>query len=495
MSDPDHLNPFLSEMGVTSDLSSLVYSFLIVADNRGRLVGDLATVVPSLSNGGISRDGRTYVYHFRRNVRWQDGVPFTAHDVIASWQAVTNPHNNTIGLEGYNRVSSIEAPNPATIVVHLRERYPPFVSCFFAQADGKPVLPAHILARTDFNGGELNTHPIGTGPFRFVSWVHGDRIVLTRFGRYFKGKPKLTRIEMRFVPNAQTTALELEQHQIDLIVEPQASMIDQYRSIGGVIVETPPTNTVASLLINARKPGLHDLAVRRALALAIPYEAILRDVEHNLKSEARNVLPVTALGYEPLPPRTYDPAGARNLLDRAGWLRGADGIRTRKGVRLAFTFVILAESTTAERIGLLLQSSLRAIGIELALKTYSDRLMYGADGPLYGGSFDLAFSGGGLNWDPDLYNFLACDRWYPKGQNVYGFCDRRLDALERAGLETDNLSQRAAIYRKASRLIWADLPYVPLFGGRTLSVHSSDLHKYSIARNNTLGSDAWQWDI
>ncbi|MGA8383995.1 MAG: ABC transporter substrate-binding protein, partial [Candidatus Cybelea sp.] len=164
MSDPDRLNPYLSEMGVSYDLSSLVYSYLVIADNRGRLIGDLASTVPSLANGGISRDGRTYVYRLRQNVLWQDGVPFTARDVVASWEAVMNPRNNTFEREGYDRVASIEAAGPTTVMVRLRKRYPPFISRFFTplQEGAKPVLPAHVLEREhNFNTGELAYHPVG----------------------------------------------------------------------------------------------------------------------------------------------------------------------------------------------------------------------------------------------------------------------------------------------------------------------------------------------
>ena len=496
MSDPDRLNPYLSDASVSWDVSSLVYSYLVIADNRGRLIGDLASGVPSLANGGISRDGRTYVYNLHRNITWQDGVPFTARDIVASWQAIMNPRNNSFDREGYDRVASIETAGPMTVVVRLRERYPPFVSKFFTEEGGKPVLPAHILARSNFNTGELSTHPIGTGPFRFVSWVHGDRIVLTRFNGYFKGRPKLSRIEIRFIPNSQTIAVELRVHQIDLIETPQTSLIDQYRSIGGVTVATAPANGLASLEINARKPGLHDLAVRRALAIAVPYDSILRAVANNLQTQARNILPPTALGYEPLPLRTYDPAAARKLLERAGWRRGADGVRTRNGVRLAFTIATVAGLASSEQIGLLLQSSLKALGIELAIKTFPASTLFAApNGPLSNGSFDLTFFGRGLSSDPDLYNLLACDRWYPRGENTFGFCDPRVDALERAGLQTDDPSRRAAIYRKASRLIWSEVPYIPLFGGRRLIVRSSDLRHYSVNPTGILGWNAWQWDI
>ena len=146
LSDPDRLNPYLSEMDISYDLASLVYSYLVIADDRGRLIGDLAAAVPTIANGGISRDGRTYVYRLRHGVIWQDGVRFTARDVQASWKAVVDPRHDTFEREGYDRIASIDAPDPYTIVVRLRRRYPPFVSRFFAplQEGGKPVLAAHV---------------------------------------------------------------------------------------------------------------------------------------------------------------------------------------------------------------------------------------------------------------------------------------------------------------------------------------------------------------
>lgn len=499
ISDPDHLNPYLSEMDVSYDLASLVYSFLVVADARGRLVGDLATAVPSLANGGISRDGRTYVYHLRRNVVWHDGTPFGARDVVASWRAVMNPANDTFENEGYDRVASIGAPDEHTVVVHLRERYPPFVSRFFAplQEGAKPVLPAHLLAAGGgFNAGSLSSHPIGTGPFAFVSWARGDRIVLKRFDRYFKGRPSLERIVLRIVPSDQTIAAMLEEHQVDLAVSPQTSLIDQYRATPGIVVTTAPWNSQTSFVINARKPGLHDAAVRRAIAMAMPYGAILRDVTRGLYEQARNSLPPTAIGYETLRPRGTDPAAAGAELQRARWLPQSDGVRARRGVRLEFTLATIAGWSNGERIALLAQSSLRAAGIAVAIKTYPYRTIFAApDGPIYSGIYDIALYSSTLNWDPDVYNYTACDRWYPRGQNIFRFCDPALDVLERAGLQTDDPAQRAPIYRKASRLMWSEVPYVPVYEARRLIVRSADLRNYEPSPTSTPWWNAWQWDI
>lgn len=499
IADPDHLNPYLSEMDVSYDVASLVYSYLVIADDRGQLIGDLATEVPSQSNGGISRDGRTYVYHLRRRVYWHDGVLFTAKDVVASWRAVMNPRNDTFENEGYDRVASVTAADPHTVVVRLRGRYPPFVSRFFAplQEGAKPVLPAHLLsAGGAFNAGALSSHPVGTGPFQFVSWQRGDRIVLRRFDRYFKGRPKLSKIELRFVPNDQTIAAALASHQIDLVVAPQTSLLDEYRSIAGVTVTSAPWNSQTSAIVDARKPGLNDVAVRRALALLIPYGAVLQDVTHNAYERARNSLPPTAIGYEPLPQRRFDPAAASALLDRAGWKRAADGVRARDGVRLAFTLATISGSSNGERVALLLQSSLHAAGIALTIKPYAYRTIFAApNGPIYSGSYDLALYSSTLNWDPDVYNYVACDRWYPRGQNIFRFCDPRLDALERAGLQTDDVAKRATIYRAASRLMWSDVTYIPIYQGRRLIVRSSDLINYTVNPTSTPWWDAWRWDI
>ena len=499
VSDPDHLNPYLSEMDVSYDLSSLIYSYLIVSDDRGRLTGDLATEVPALGNGGISPDGRTVVYHLRRGVVWHDGVPFDARDVIASWRAVMDPRNDTFEREGYDRVASIDAPDPYTVRVRLRDRYPPFVSRFFAplQEGGKPVLPAHVLAREQsFNAGELSTVPVGTGPFRFVKWDRGDEIVLVRFDRYFRGRPKLERVELHFVPSDQTIAQQLQTHDVDLIVAPQSSLLDRYRAVEGVVVDTAAWNSQTSLILNSSKPALHDAAVRRALADAVPYAEILNDVTHGVDVASRNSLPTTAIGYEPLPARRLDIAAAGRELDAAGWRRGPDGIRARNGVRLALTLDTIAGLTNFERMAVLIQSSLRSAGIELSLKTYPYRTIFAAPGgPIYGGSYDIAMYADTLNWDPDVYNFVACDRWYPNGQNIFRYCDPALDALERAGLSTNDDKARAAVYRRASRLIWANAPYVALYNARRLVVRSADLSGYRPNPTSTPWWNAWQWDI
>jgi peptide/nickel transport system substrate-binding protein len=409
-----------------------------------------------------------------------------------------DPRNDTFEREGYDRVASIDAPDTATVVVHLRERYPPFVSRFFAplQEGGKPILPAHILQRErDFNNGDLAARPIGTGPFEFVSWSRADRILLRRFDGYFKGRPRLDRIELRFIPNTQTIAAELEAHHVDLIVAPQTSLLDQYRAVPGVVVTTAPSNAQGTMILNDSKPGIADVVVRRAMAAAVPYRTIIADVTRGIDEPSHNSSPPTALGYQALPARRLNVAEANRMLDAAGWRRGADGVRSKGGVRLDFDFATIAGITNFERMALLIQSSLRSVGIGITVKPFPYRTIFAPNGPIYGGSYDIALYSDTLNWDPDIYNFIGCDRFYPRGQNIFRFCDPKVDALELAGLATDDPAARASIYRAAGVRMWSDVSYIPIYNARRLIVRSADLQDYSVNPTSTPWWNAWQWDI
>ncbi|MHB1798490.1 MAG: ABC transporter substrate-binding protein [Vulcanimicrobiaceae bacterium] len=498
VADPDRLNPYLSEMDITYDLSSMIFSYLVVANDRGRLVGDLATEVPTLADGGISPDGKTYVYHLRRGVKWQDGAPFTSRDVKFSWEAVVNPRNDTLYREGYDRVASIDTPDAYTVVVHLKRRYPPFVSLFFTplQEGGKPILPAHILAKyRSIDRVPFDSAPIGTGPFKFVKWERGREIVLARNDDYFKGRPRLAKIVFYVIPNDETMLDEMRLHQIDLITAPQAALYEQYESIPGAVVETVPWNAQNVLVMNERHAGLGDLTVRMALAMSIDYRALARKLTHGVGEATGAVEPPTAIGYLDLPPYRYDPAAANRMLDAAGWRRGPGGVRVKNGVRLDYDIAVIAGSSNIRLAALQLQQYFAAIGVRLHLKTYPYNTIFSYDGPIFTGRYDFADYSTTLSWDPNNLVYLGCDRWYPRGQNVYGYCNRELDALERAGLATDAPRARAAIYRRAERLIHATVPYIPLYQLRRLVVRSVDLRHFKTNPTSTPWYNIWQWDI
>jgi peptide/nickel transport system substrate-binding protein len=249
------------------------------------------------------------------------------------------------------------------------------------------------------------------------------------------------------------------------------------------------------MIFNARKPALHDSAVRRAIAYAIDKKSIIAKISHNVGEISYNTYPRTALGYERLAPYGYDPERAQALLQKDGWVPGADGIRVRNGERLSFTLASITGAATLERMALDMQSELRTVGIDMSIKAYPYNTIFAIDGPIYRGIYDAAIYSQTLNWDPNVLDYVGCNLWYPKGENTFGYCNHDLDALEAAGLQTDDTARRIAIYRKAGRIIWHDLPYLPLYQYRRLIVHNNDLKNYSVNPTSTPWWNAYKWDI
>ncbi len=497
LAQPDNLNPYLSQMDVSYDVTSLVYSYLIVADARGRLVGDLATAVPTRANGGISRDGLTYVYHLRRGVRWQDGAAFTAADVIASWRAVVDPKNLTIYRQGYDRVASIDAPDPYTVRVHLKSRYPPFVTQFFAplQEGGKPILPAHVLARTDFNRGELSQRAVGTGPFELVRFDRGNEMVFARNPHYFRGVPKLKRIELRFVADSQTMLTLAQTHQTDLIVTPVSESVRQYRRLRGFVTRLVPWNQQGLIVINDGKPGLNDPVVREAISLALDRRRDLANITHGVDQLPHDAVAPTAVGYVDRRPPPFAAALAVAVVNPDGGAPGPDGVRRQNGGRLDYTISTIAGYGLFVEYAVVMQQELAAIGVRLHVKTYANNQIFDFSGPLDTYRYDLAIYGSALSWDPDSHVYFGCNQWFPKGQNFYRYCDRQYDRLESDGLRSEDPDVRAPIYARADAILWNTAAYIPLFDRRRILVYNSDLKNYEPNPTSTPWWNAWQWNI
>ncbi len=200
--DPKTLNPILTSSTIDASVQRLMFEPLISADAQGREVPILAAQVPSIENGGISRDGLTIMYHLRPNLHWSDGVPLTSKDVAFSWTAVMNPDNDVVSRHGYDDIARVDIPGDTTVVVHLRAPLASFVNTFFAESDSPyDVLPAHVLERyPNLNQIPFNDRPdVVDGPFKFVRWLHGDRVTLAANDSFFMGKPKLRGIEVQTV--------------------------------------------------------------------------------------------------------------------------------------------------------------------------------------------------------------------------------------------------------------------------------------------------------
>jgi peptide/nickel transport system substrate-binding protein len=497
VADPDSLNPLLSTMDLSYDLSSLIFSYLVVADARGTMTGDLAAAVPTLANGGISRDGTRYTYRLRPGVRWHDGAALTARDVAFSWRAIMNPRNNVLHREGYDQVVRIETPDDRTVVVRLKRRYPPFVTQFFTtlQEGAKPVVPEHLLAGMPaINDAPFNAQPVGSGPFRFVSWERGRRIVLAANDRYFKGRPKLERVELAILPDVNTIATQLQTHEVDMPVSSNALLYDRFKTAPGLRATLTDWNSQLILMLDDARPALRHVEVRRAIARAIDSTVLIAKLSYGTALPAGDIVPPGSIGFANNRPYAYDPRAAIALLERGGWRLGPDGIRTNGATRLDLVMVV-APTGMGPAVAVQLQQMLRAAGIGLTIKTFPYKGIFAFDGPIVNGRFDLAVFANTLEYDPDSTSTLTCSQFAPKGENEARYCDPAIDALERAGLATDDPRKRAAIYRTIGRRVHADVPYIPLYRQRRVSVFNDDLHGYDPGPVAAPWWNAYTWSI
>jgi len=467
--EPRSLNPALENGTSSTQWSMLVFSYLVKYDDRGVLVPDLATEVPSRQNGGISPDGRTIVYHIRKGIRFADGVALTASDCAWSIEAINNPRNNVQSRFAYDDISRADAPNPTTLVLHLKRIFPPVIVVVGAP-QGFPILPKHALAKlADFNQASFNSAPFGSGPYVVSHWMPGDRVELRANPYYWRGRPGISRLTIRFVPNPETALDMLRTKETQGYFDAQDfSNYPELLRIPGYAVTNTRQNAVGALIFNTQDPLTSDPRVRHALAEAI-------DIPHLIAKAYKGALKSTQAGaglflwaFDPhaYPDIPFDAAAAKRSLDDAGWRMGAGGIRRKNGVPLDLLLIIQAATPADAVVALNIVQYERAIGVRVTLKQF-DITQFVAPasqgGPVYGGKFQMALYSFENGDDPDTTDQFACTNVPPGGYNKSRICNPQVDALLRQGLSTYDQGSRKATYRALQRLLYAQLPIALLY--------------------------------
>jgi peptide/nickel transport system substrate-binding protein len=461
---PDTLNPLLANSVTTKRLASLFYDPLVAPDADNRLRPALAAVVPTLANGGISRDGRTVTFRLRKGVRWHDGRPFTSADVLFTFAKINDPAAEVADRTGYDRIARTSAPDPFTVVVTLKEPFAPFV---VDVGYGYPILPAHMFAKsTDFNRDPLRSQPVGTGPYRLIRWDRGNRIELGANAAYFGGRPRINTVTIAELPDATTVALALRTDLIDFAqVEP--AVFAQLREQPNLRASTEPANTFVSIALNTTSPILRDVRMRRALSMAIDRVTLCKKLTLGTGAPAYADLPANLWrDPEPVNPYGYDPNAANAMLDAAGWRRGPSGFRERGGVPLRLRNVAANAGQFGQSIAAQVQQMLEAVGIAWSTKYYNVSQYFAPrerGGVLAKGDFDTAsFSGlGGADSQND--EFYRCANREPVGPNAALYCSPRMETLQEASLRTLDPVRRAADVVKIEELAVTDVPYIFLF--------------------------------
>jgi peptide/nickel transport system substrate-binding protein len=501
ISEPDSLNPVVGNFQIDSDLAMLWAGFFFNFSDTSEFVPELATVVPSLKNGGISKDGKTIVYHLRRGVAWHDGKPFGADDVIFTFHAIMNKNNNVPSTVGYELVTAIDKVDDHTIRVHLKQPYAPFIATFFAQSGNPyPVLPAHLLAKfPNINRVDFNHQPVGTGPFVMERWQRGSRITFNANPHYWRGPPKLKRVEYEPIPDENTIVTQLQSHGIDLEYNAASANYEQLKNLPGYVTTLTPFTQYGQLALNLRTPALSDVRVRKALTYALDIPALIRDVSHGVNEPGTTDQPAFLWAHNAnATTYAYDPAKARSLLDAAGWRAGADGIRSKNTRRLSLTLANVSGSATGNAVAVLAQRYWHDVGVELLVKNYTSSLFfssYGAGGIIQTGKFDVGFFSWLNGTDPDDSTLWMCDQFPPRGQNITHFCDPALDAAEKVALTNNDRSARKAAYDKIQAILADQVPIIIVWYNRRISVANSDLRNFRPAHAVTSFWNPWEWEI
>jgi peptide/nickel transport system substrate-binding protein len=489
--DPDNLDEELGTETIDFDIAAFWGAVLFRLDDRGELYPELATVEPTQANGGISGDGLKITYHLRRNVTWQDGAPFDANDVIYTWQQMLNQRNNVVSRVGYDVISRIDRIDNHTIAVHLKRRFAPFVNTFFAPANhSNVILPRHLLARyPDINRIEYNRLPIGTGPFRVTAYEPGVRVELTANDAYWRGPPKLRRVEFRFVASDTTMLTMLQSHEIDFYYRASEALAPLVRNIPGTRVVLTPYDRFTDVGFNAASPGLGDVRVRRALAYATDRKTLIAKVMHGMAVEGdTNHASFSWSHANDVATYPYDPRKAASLLAAAGWPPG----------KLHVNLVSFTGSTTVASTEALLQSQWGKAGVDVSIKNVPSGQLYAtaaSGGIEQSGKFDAIVENWENGGDPDDSVLLMCDVKPPAGWNVYAFCDADFDAAERTALTSYDRVLRANAYRHTQTILAQQLPFYVLWYQLQIDVVNTDFQHYKPAHAVTPFWNVWEWSI
>ncbi|MHB8433234.1 MAG: peptide ABC transporter substrate-binding protein [Candidatus Tyrphobacter sp.] len=498
--DITNINPILAQNAVESFVDGLIFDELVTIDNHGNEVPDLAAVVPTMQNGGISRNGLTITYHLRHNVRWQDGTPFTSRDVKFTWQAIMNPNNNVLSRRGYDQIASMDAPDPYTVVLHMKRIFPPAVDTIFGESDTPyRILPAHLLAQyPNLNQVPFNSSPVGTGPYRFARWERGDRIVLDANPQYFRGAPHIAQLTLLIITDANTAETEMRSHGVDLEIEvPTTNYHSLIQDPGfvGLLANAPSYDAI---LFNTARAPLDAVNVRRALALAIDDRTLVRDTTYGTAQVGNADLTPFSWGYDAaLAPTPYDPTRAAAMLDAAGWHLGPSGLRTKNGKRLTLQLAYGQGSTGARAIVEEVQQMLRKVGVDVQLKSYAYANLYAAaenGGILNGGKFDMTLYAWISGADPDNSSQWTCAAIPPNGNNVARYCSSQMDAAQRLALSTFDRAVRKRAYARIESLLLQDAPGAFLFDAPLRYVLVRQLQNFT-PNGISEGWNAQEWQL
>lgn len=514
---PTILNPHLSTGFKDSEASRIALEPLASFDKNGELVPFLAAEIPSIENGGVAADGKSVTWKLKPNLKWSDGKPLTAEDVVFTYQFISDPKTGSTSAGNYQLVKKVEALDPLTVKIDFKTVNPAW-SLNFTGGEGV-IIPQHAFA--DYRGEKArqapaNLIPIGTGPYKVVEFKPGD-VVIYEPNPLFRQASQLgfKRIELKGGGDATSAAravlqtgdadyaynLQIESNVLEDLTRGEKGRLESvFGSLSErILINHSDPNTEADTgersSIKFPHPFFQDAKVRQALSLAIDREAIATQLYGITGKATANYLLLPEQFASPNTRYEFNLERARQLLDEAGWKdSNNDGTRDKEGIEMQVVFQT-SVNPLRQKTQTIVKQNLQEIGIGVELKSIDASIFFSSD-PANPDTVERFYADlqmyttGNTSPDPGTYmKTNTCDTIPQKANNWSGdnysrYCNPKYDELWQKASQELNPQKRAQLFIQMNDLLIRDFAVIPL-------VHRADVTAIS---NSLQGFELTPWD-
>jgi peptide/nickel transport system substrate-binding protein len=452
----------------------LVFDYLADVGDSLNMLGDHGFKPRLADTWKWAPDSLSIAFHVNPRAKWHDGVPVRANDVRFTWKTYTDPAMAATIASNLAGIDSVSVADSATAVFWFKRRYP---TQFFDAVQNLRILPAHVMASIpvgQLRASDVASHPIGSGQFRFVKWTPNASVEIIADTGNYRGRPLLDRLVWDIAPDYQAALVKLYTGEADMYEVVHPDDIPEILKHAGLRTILYPQPAYAFLGFNLKHAPFNDMQVRRAIAMALDRQSMVKNVVDSLGVVAKG--PFSRLNrmsdttVEQIP---YDTVAANHILDSLGWRRGPDGVRARGGHKLAFQIIVPSSSKYRVRMASLIQDQLQKVGITATPLTMEMSVSLSR---VHAHDFDATLQ----SWVSDLSPNDPKQTWTTgaekDGLNFFSYSDPAFDAQIDSGLVDLNPASARAHYSRAYHIIAADAPGVWLYEPELVAVVNSRIH-------------------